>query len=773
MLILSVVLFIVVALPSGYDQLGAELGISTTDQDPLTFTKILSKFENDEDGLRQRINSLFSDTDEAGQKRSFGDHVSNIFRIGRPLAKVYLDQLFRQDFPQIASSFFGNIFQLSIYALIPGLAGLIYRRNFLGWFLVSFILLFGLNASGAFGSLTAAKPMPGSGWLFFFIVVQIALLVLAFRLRRHAQGLRFIPRAVFNGLLAVFLIFVGYACMKGLGPGYSSGEKETSSSSGLEYLLSPKSAIAQVSSGDSDTGTQNTRPVTDEQTSTSQSDSQSETGPGRSWIWSFLGSGFQGWIYKWEFILIGLPLIYILFRNSSPWPARKGKNIVICLDGTSNTPDQIERGFAAQTNVYKLFHMLKSDKAAYTPTGEFDSSLCKKYGEKQVGFYYAGVGNRFDNDPILQTLGMAAGLGAEEIVARSYLDLIRVYQPGDRVFITGFSRGAAIARLLAQAINTRGAPRAVWTLFLFGKHRTIWTSKVKVPVQISVLGCWDTVGSFGVAKSIFGINFQQLNFGKDMSVPDNVQQAYHMVALDEMRDSFDPTLMDPDAIYPERIVEVWFPGDHANIGGGWATDRLSDITLDFLLQRISSGYAVEEEQQGGENESWGLFLAAKKADKAHIALRKSQAEGGVTLVDPDPRGQVRQWFSNLYEYRPRTLPLHAVISEAVFERMRSVKPAYAPEALLNLNEALDERRDRIVSGIGKFAETESLDQEERDKVLEANNSLRLLRWPEYWEDVRASVRRRAGESPVEGDDDLLSPGKVLSNEALNSPASES
>ena len=404
------------------------------------------------------------------------------------------------------------------------------------------------------------------------------------------------------------------------------------------------------------------------------------------------------WFYKAEFLFLGLPLAYTLFRNSSPWPARKGKYIVICLDGTSNTPDQIERGFAAQTNVYKLFKMLRSNAGAYAPTGEFDASLCKRYGERQLGLYYAGVGNKYDNNPLLEVLGLATGIGADDIIERAYLDLIRVYRPGDRVVITGFSRGAAIARLLARTINARGAPRSVWTIYLLGQHRNIWMSSVKQPVPISVLGCWDTVGSFGVAKTMFGINFQQLNMGKDLTVPDNVQQAYHMVALDERRDSFEPTLMDPDPIRPERIVEVWFPGDHANIGGGWATDRLSDITLDFLLRHISSGYATTEQATPGA-EDWGVYLAARKADKLDVACRTDCGDEDVATIDPDYMGQVRAWFSRLYEYRPRKLPLHAVVSETVFERMSGMRPAYAPEALFKLNEALDAHRDTIVAGL--------------------------------------------------------------------------
>ena len=425
-------------------------------------------------------------------------------------------------------------------------------------------------------------------------------------------------------------------------------------------------------------------------------------------------------------------MLYSLLRNSAAWTDRKRKNIVICLDGTSNTPDQVELGFAATTNVYKLFRMLKADgEGMFEPGVLFDASLCKRYRNgtsQQVAFYYAGVGNKYDNDPILQTLGMAAGAGAGDMVERAYLDLVRVYQDGDRVFIFGFSRGAAISRLLARAIDARGAPRSVWTIKLFGKHRTLWASKRKHQVAIDVLGCWDTVGSFGVAKTIAGINFQQLNMGKDLSVPENVQQAYHMLALDEQRDSFEPTLMDPDPNRPERIVEVWFAGDHANIGGGWATDRLSDITLDFLLARVSSGYSQGPEL-AGEDESWGLYLKAWKADKADYWERQ---DDNPHIVDPDPLGQISQWFSHLYEYRPRKLPQHAVISDTVFSRMVESLPLYAPQALFDLNDALDKRRDLIGEQVSKLQETKLLSDDDLKKVEGYKAKLRLNRFDDYW-----------------------------------------
>lgn len=737
LLLLTILLFVIYALPAGVNQMGHSLGLIGSVEEKLTLEKVTAALQ-DESKLKA-----------IGEKFKTLTAWQFVTDIVRPLVKVYLDQL-ADDFRDIISSFVKTVAVLALYSIIPGLAGLFYRRNFLIWFLISFALLATINATGVVGSLGGAAPMPGSGAILIFILSQLALLIVAYRLRRHSQGLTFLSARVQNWGLMVALILVGITCWQGWGPGYSSGPAIISNAAvqvEKKETVPSQPAVAppeQKPPAPTPTSTPNLQPPT-------AVENAAEAGPRRSWIWSFLGRGVTGWIYKWEFILIGLPLFYTLLRNSAAWTSRNPKNIVICLDGTSNTPDQMEMGFLAQTNVFKLFSMLKSDRqGAFVPTGYFDSSLCKRYGEKQIGLYYAGVGNKYDNDPVLQTLGMGMGMGAGDIVERAYLDLVRVYKPGDRVFIFGFSRGAAISRLLARAIDARGVPRAVWTLRLFGKHRTLWSSSRRKPVAIDVLGCWDTVGSFGVAKTIAGINFQQLNMFKDLTIPDNVVQAYHMLALDEMRDSFEPTLMDPDPIRPERIVEVWFSGDHANIGGGWATDKLSDVTLDFLLRRSSSGYATEGRQPG--EETWGLYLTARQAKKDGAA--QTAAPDGVPVVDPDPLGQVRSWFSNLYNYRPRKLPLHAVLSETVFERMTRSIPVYAPQSLFDLNDALDEKRDLIEAKIGKLSETNSLTEGERKAVLEFKDKLRLTRFPQYWESLVAARAPRASEV-------------VLSNAALN------
>jgi len=611
----------------------------------------------------------------------------------------------------------------ALYSILPGIAGAIYRRSFWTWFGLSFVALLAITSIGTslahLKNKDAAAVDEIAGSVFVLLLSQIVVLLLSHRLRRHtskASALAaLMPPRIYNKLLTAALW------------------------------------IAAIGIGYYDVG---------------------------DWIWPLIPGGFET-LYKWNFILLGLPLIYTLFKATATWSGTTRKNIVVCLDGTNNTPDQVEFGQVAQTNVFKLFRALKADQA---PAAEpaFDANICKRYKDKQIGFYYVGVGNSFENSGLGATLGQATGLGASGIVDRAYLDIMKVYRPeaGDRIFIFGFSRGAAIARLLARAIHQRGAPRSAWTLRLFGRHWTIWQSKTAKgktdPVPIAVLGCWDTVGAFGVAKTIAGINFQKIDLFKDLSVPDNVEQAYHLVALDEQRDSFVPTLMEPDPIDPGRIVEVWFSGDHANVGGGWATSKLSDITLDFMLRQVSSGYAYDAKMMPGD-ESWGLCLSAVAHVKTETvappapesagtaqdtqlppptlqAAKRPPAPPGTVLLDPDVLGQLRQWMSSLYMYQPRVMPLHAVVSDTVFQRMTQSEPVYAPQSLFDLNHQLSEKRNAVATAIDRLKGTKSLTDDEHQRILVYKERLQLKRWSEHIADLGAN-----GTAPDPGQDLALAP----------------
>lgn len=396
-------------------------------------------------------------------------------------------------------------------------------------------------------------------------------------------------------------------------------------------------------------------------------------------------------------------LLFLAARLRMHTPKRRGaastasqRNIVVCIDGTWNHPGQTDYGYQAATNVYKLWHATKGDVA---PKGKANANECKRYGERQVALYYHGVGNVIENSALGQVFGGVFGLGAEATKERAYLDIVRESRPGDRIFLFGFSRGAAIARLVAGTVEKRGFPTRLWTIRFLGRIRPVWISKGQLSDDeaptVEVLGCWDTVGSFGIPTNLFGIPFQRIDLLKNLTVALSVKQAYHLLALDETRDAFVPSKMTPDPLNPTRIVEVWFSGNHANVGGGYATDGLSDHALAFLLRRISSGYSETAGEDPG-NEDWGIYLEAC----APVAV-DGLSTGGLKLR-PDPNGRVRKEAGPLYKNAPRKLGLNALVHESVLERMRDPRARYGPESLFDLNRRILERRTYLEEQINKM-----------------------------------------------------------------------
>ena len=116
------------------------------------------------------------------------------------------------------------------------------------------------------------------------------------------------------------------------------------------------------------------------------------------------------------------------------------KNIVLCSDGTGN-----KGGSGNDTNVYKL----------YQAVDIHDSK------QPQVTFYENGVGTNVDGEALKQNkfwraLSGAFGFGFEQHVRDLYEYLAMNYQPGDRIYLCGFSRGASIVRAFAGMLHSCG-----------------------------------------------------------------------------------------------------------------------------------------------------------------------------------------------------------------------------------------------------------------------------------------------------------------------------
>ena len=122
--------------------------------------------------------------------------------------------------------------------------------------------------------------------------------------------------------------------------------------------------------------------------------------------------------------------------NSSirPVNARRPKNIVLLSDGTGNSGG---KGYG--TNVWRMYNAV--DLNGHIENPELP---------RQVVYYDDGVGT--EDFKLWKLLGGAFGYGLSRNIRELYAFLVKNYQPGDNVYIFGFSRGAFTARSLAGLI---------------------------------------------------------------------------------------------------------------------------------------------------------------------------------------------------------------------------------------------------------------------------------------------------------------------------------
>ena len=133
-----------------------------------------------------------------------------------------------------------------------------------------------------------------------------------------------------------------------------------------------------------------------------------------------------------------------------------GKNILIFSDGTGQAggfmPDE------TRSNVYKLYRATRVG-----PDTIIDPKL-------QIAFYDGGLGSRAHTETIIRIkawrriynlLARATGLGITQNIIDCYAHIIRVWQPGDRIYLFGFSRGAYTVRCVAGVLKYCGVPTAV------------------------------------------------------------------------------------------------------------------------------------------------------------------------------------------------------------------------------------------------------------------------------------------------------------------------
>jgi uncharacterized protein (DUF2235 family) len=272
------------------------------------------------------------------------------------------------------------------------------------------------------------------------------------------------------------------------------------------------------------------------------------------------------------------------------------KNIAILFDGTWNKPDKDpERNGDTNTNVYRLHDAIAPTDLSGTP---------------QHKWYEAGVGSDWYD----KIQGGMFGTGLSKKIMDGYRELVRHYEPGDRVYIFGFSRGAYSARSLAGMIRNVGLLRSenCGDDDMIGRAYSLYRMRDEGPdspaalnfrvsfsreIEIECVGVWDTVGELGVPLQSFDNFNDEFYKFHDTRVSKIIKHAYHALAIDEHRQNFQPTMWDTDVATDQVLEQVWFSGAHANIGGGYNNDCLAAITLRWMADKAAGcGLCVDSDK---------------------------------------------------------------------------------------------------------------------------------------------------------------------------------
>lgn len=360
------------------------------------------------------------------------------------------------------------------------------------------------------------------------------------------------------------------------------------------------------------------------------------------------------------------------------------KNIVLCSDGTGN-----KGGYGEDSNVYKTYKAVDvTSKNAH-----------------QYTFYDQGVGtdkSDTNKNKYITALSGAFGFGFQQNVLHLYHSLARCYKPGDKIFLFGFSRGAATVRAFAGFLNACGlidlehAQTADEFEALVTEAMTCYRSEDKAkqlafkqkyaitdPVHapdgnliIHFIGVWDTVSALG-----FPSDFSMLLQGAgrfldwatdqvpawkhhfyDYELNNSILHAYHALAIDDERQTFRPKVWD-ETRYSNYVEQVWFAGVHSNVGGGYPRTGMSDVALVWMLEKaIAHGLVVYDDVMTTYRENANIY------DKLY------DSRDGVALY---------------YRYGPRDLEQlcsgklkgNIAVHYSAYRKLKEISEAYAPDCM--------------------------------------------------------------------------------------------
>ena len=257
-----------------------------------------------------------------------------------------------------------------------------------------------------------------------------------------------------------------------------------------------------------------------------------------------------------------------------PW---KGKHIVLGIDGTW----QAAFRDIFQSNVYRLNLALNyEDETQET--------------NPQIFIYSAGVGTANRSS---QVIAGATGEGLASIILEAYVNLVANYVPGDKIYIFGFSRGAFAARALSGMISHSGLLKANSSSLIEHAWRDFTNYEPKLDysqlkaantykdVKIEFLGVWDTVsGPYKKEELLKRYRFD------DLMLDRCVKHGVHIISIDDSRKEYSPIPWEGRHAN-QTMDQIWLPGVHGDVGGGYSDAALSTISLLLMIDKLAEYYS--------------------------------------------------------------------------------------------------------------------------------------------------------------------------------------
>jgi uncharacterized protein (DUF2235 family) len=329
------------------------------------------------------------------------------------------------------------------------------------------------------------------------------------------------------------------------------------------------------------------------------------------------------------------------------------RRLIVCSDGTWDKLGHKDGGVYAPSNVAQMAR----------------SIAAHGNGMEQIVFYDPGVGT---GNAVDRWTGGAMGMGLSDNVQDGYQFLMHNYAQGDEIYLFGFSRGAYTVRSLAGLIRKCGLLRKEYSFRIVEaydiyriRNDTADSDRAQQfrtryswhPMPIKFIGVWDTVGALGLPGSLFRLAFGWKYRFHDVTLSSSVAYAYHALAVDEKRRFFAPTIWEQSEkgrASGQTLEQVWFPGVHSDVGGGYAVAGLSSEAFHWMSEKAAAtGLALDAWVPPGDpldelHESWTLPYSLVPKFWRPIAAKQHTNES-------ISGSAIKRWHDGDKRYRPPNL----------------------------------------------------------------------------------------------------------------------